>query len=69
MTTLTLAEKIQALLDAGRTYKAIAEAADCDSSTIFRIRTGAIVNPSYSVGKAIDDLHSQVSKAKKKAAA
>lgn len=69
MTTLTLANKIDAILAAGSTYKQIAESADCDPSTIFRIRTGAISNPSYSVGKAIDDIHAQLSKPKKKAAA
>lgn len=69
MTTLTMAQKIQALLDAGRTYKAIAEAAGCDTSTIYRVLTGAIVNPRYSVGTAIDEMHTGISKAKKKVAA
>ncbi|MCY1307883.1 hypothetical protein D9M70_578490 [compost metagenome] len=62
MTTLTLAAKLEALLSAGFTYKAIAERAGCDTSTIFRIRSGAIGNPSYSVGTAIDVMHSELPK-------
>ncbi|WP_330114100.1 helix-turn-helix transcriptional regulator [Pseudomonas sp. JS3066] len=62
MTTITLASKLDALLSAGFTYKAIAERAGCDTSTIFRIRSGAISNPSYSVGTAIDAMHSELPK-------
>lgn len=59
MTDLTLAEKVEALLAAKMTYKAIAERAGCDTSTIFRIRNGDVVNPSYSVGIAIDALYEE----------
>ena len=62
MTSTTLASKIEILLAAGRTYKAIAEGAGCDTSTIFRIRSGAIANPSYSVGSAIDSMHAELTK-------
>ncbi len=54
MTNLTLAEKVEALLAAKMTYRAIAERAGCDTSTVFRIKNGAVVNPSYAVGSAID---------------
>lgn len=62
MTNTNLASKLDALLSAGFTYKAIAERAGCDTSTIFRIRSGAIGNPSYSVGTAIDSMHSELPK-------
>lgn len=51
-----LATKLEAILASGATYKTVAEAANCDTSTIYRIRTGAITNPSYTIGKAIDHL-------------
>lgn len=55
----TLPEKLKTLLASGMTYKAIAERANCDTSTIFRIRNGDVVNPSYSVGIAIDALYEE----------
>lgn len=55
----TLPEKLKTLLAGGMTYKAVAERANCDTSTIFRIRNGDIVNPSYSVGIAIDALYEE----------
>jgi len=55
-----LAKKLEAILASGATYKAVAKRASCDTSTIYRIRTGHIVNPSYSVGRAIDEMHSEL---------
>lgn len=55
-----LAEKLEAILSSGATYKAVAKRARCDVSTIYRIRTGFIVNPSYSVGRAIDEMHADL---------
>lgn len=52
-----LAKKLEAILASGATYKAVAKRAECDVSTVYRIRTGAIINPSYSVGRAIDEMH------------
>lgn len=69
MTAITLAGKLEALLSDGQTYKAIAAKADCDTSTIFRIRSGAISNPSYSVGKAIDEMFASLRKASHKKSA
>ncbi|HCP6254997.1 TPA: hypothetical protein OE145_003931 [Pseudomonas aeruginosa] len=60
MTTPTLATKVKDLLAARKTYRAIAERAGCDPSTIFRISKGAIENPSYSVGSAIDLMHAEL---------
>lgn len=62
MSQETLPEKLKSLLAGGMTYKAVAERARCDTSTIFRIRNGDIVNPSYSVGTAIDALYEERSK-------
>ncbi|WP_405120716.1 hypothetical protein [Pseudomonas leptonychotis] len=62
---ITLPEKLSALLAYGLTYKAIAAKAACDTSTIFRIKSGAILNPSYTVGVAIDDLYASLRKAPK----
>lgn len=54
-----LAEKVRALREKqGLPYKKIAEAVGCDISTIYRIRDGLITNPSYQIGKAINDLSS-----------
>lgn len=58
-----LAKKLEAILASGATYKAVAKRASCDVSTIYRIRTGFIVNPSYSVGRAIDEMHADLKKA------
>ena len=52
--------KIEAIREAGMTYTAIARRAGCDISTLFRIRQGEIPDPKYSVGRAIDQLHSEV---------
>ncbi|GLR63934.1 helix-turn-helix domain-containing protein [Marinospirillum insulare] len=54
---IELAEKIRALKEKhGFSYKKIAEAVGCDISTIYRVRDGLITNPSYLIGKAINDL-------------
>lgn len=62
MATKTLADKINDLLSSGLTYKVISARADCADSTIYRIKSGDIENPSYSVGVAIDALHSNLRK-------
>lgn len=62
MSTHTLAVKLEDLLSSGFTYKSIAARAGCDVSTIFRIRTGEIDNPRYSVGTAIDVMHAGLRK-------
>lgn len=67
MATTDLSKKLDDLLGSSLTYKAVAERAKCDISTIFRIRSGQITNPSYSVGKAIDDLHDELKAAEKRA--
>lgn len=56
MKTNELATKVKQLNENGMACKEIAKAAGCDVSTIYRIRDGIVVDPSYSVGKAIDDL-------------
>lgn len=65
MSATDLPKKLDALLGSGLTYKAIAERAKCDISTIFRIRNGQISNPSYIAGIAIDRMHEELSKASK----
>ncbi|GEK49169.1 hypothetical protein HPA02_34520 [Bisbaumannia pacifica] len=55
-----LAAKLEAILASGATYKSVAKRAGCDASTIYRIRTGAVTNPSYSVGCAIDAMHAEL---------
>lgn len=67
MSATNLSEKLDELFEMGMTYKAIAERANCDSSTIFRIRTKSITNPSYLVGAAIDALHAEATKRARKA--
>ncbi|MBV1812499.1 hypothetical protein ALQ76_01809 [Pseudomonas syringae pv. atrofaciens] len=62
MSATDLPNKLDALLGSGLTYKAIAERAKCDISTIFRIRNGQISNPSYIVGIAIDHMHGELGK-------
>jgi transcriptional regulator with XRE-family HTH domain len=54
MNIKTLQEKLTALLDTGLTYRAVAELAGCDISTISRIKSGSITNPTYATGSAID---------------
>ncbi|MFP3862815.1 hypothetical protein [Pseudomonas sp. B21-047] len=66
MSATDLPSKLDALLGSGLTYKAIAERAKCDISTIFRIRNGHISNPSYVAGTAIDQLHAELVKPRKK---
>lgn len=68
MSATDLSQKLDALFDAGLTYKAIAKRAGCDISTIFRIRSKQITNPSYSVGVAIDALYAESVKRARKAA-
>lgn len=65
MSATDLPKKLDALLASGLTYKAIAERAKCDISTIFRIRNGQISNPSYIAGRAIDFMHEELAKASK----
>lgn len=60
MTEAALPKKLNELLANGLTYKMIAEKAGCNTSTIFRIRTGLIADPSYSVGSAIDEMHASL---------
>lgn len=62
MSATDLPKKLDALLGSGLTYKAIAERAKCDVSTIFRIRNGQIGNPSYVAGTAIDQMHEELSR-------
>jgi hypothetical protein len=62
MSATDLPNKLNALLGSGWTYKAIAERAKCDISTIFRIRSGQISNPSYIAGRAIDLMHEEITK-------
>lgn len=69
MKTSTLKEKIDSLLSWGMTYKAVAERAKCDTSTVFRIRSGGVTNPSYSVGSAIDALYLEMAKQHREKAA
>ncbi len=59
MSDVALQEKLETLLAGRMTYKAIAERAGCDTSTIYRIKTGSIANPSYSVGIAIDAMYAE----------
>ncbi|WP_330509282.1 hypothetical protein V1687_11590 [Pseudomonas putida] len=66
MSATDLPNKLDALLGSGMTYKAIAERAKCDISTIFRIRNGQISNPSYVAGTAIDQMHAELAKPSKK---
>ncbi|PVZ19950.1 MULTISPECIES: helix-turn-helix domain-containing protein [unclassified Pseudomonas] len=67
MATTNLPQKLDDLLGSGLTYKAVAERAKCDISTIFRIRSGQITNPSYIAGKAIDEMHDELKTAGKRA--
>lgn len=59
MSDVALQQKLETLLAGRWTYKAIAERAGCDISTIYRIKTGSIANPSYSVGIAIDAMYAE----------
>ncbi|WP_438279681.1 hypothetical protein [Pseudomonas alabamensis] len=61
MSATDLPKKLDVLLSSGLTYKAIAERAKCDVSTIFRIRNGQIINPSYVAGTAIDQMYEELS--------
>ncbi len=58
--TTDLSRKLDDLLGSSLIYEAVAGHAKCDASTVFRIRQGQLTNPSYSVGKAIDDLHGEL---------
>lgn len=60
MSATDLPRKLDALLGSGMTYKAIAQRAKCDTSTIFRIRRGQISNPSYVAGSAIDQMFAEL---------
>ena len=61
MSKLSLSEKVIHLKQHGVAYKQIAEQAGCNISTIYRIRDQLITDPSYSIGKTIDDLVSGLS--------
>jgi|GEM_PF-1320982 len=65
MSATDLPKKLDVLLSSGLTYKAIAERAKCDVSTIFRIRNGQILNPSYVAGTAIDQMYEELSQSGK----
>ena len=60
MSATDLPRKLDALLASGMTYKAIAQRAKCDTSTIFRIRRGQISNPRYVAGSAIDQMFAEL---------
>lgn len=49
-------EKIRKLGEKGIKCRDIAEAAGCAVSSVYRVRDGLIVNPSYLIGKTIDRL-------------
>lgn len=55
--TLNFSRKVTDLLGSGMTYKGLASIANCDPSTIYRLKNGEIEEPRYSVGKVIDELH------------
>nr|WP_286948294.1 hypothetical protein [Pseudomonas sp. UBA6718] len=57
MSEKTLQEMIEAIRSEGVAYTAIARGANCDISTLFRIRQGDIQDPKYSVGKAIEGMY------------
>lgn len=61
MNATDLPAKIEAIRAAGVTYTAIAKRANCDISTLFRIRQGEIPDPKYSVGSAIDAMYIELS--------
>jgi predicted transcriptional regulator len=62
-------KKVEAIRDSGIAYTEIAERCGVDTSTIFRIRHGSIVDPRYSVGIAIDELYCSVLRKKQRKAA
>lgn len=57
MEEITIQEKLNELLTLGNTPKDLATKIGCHISTVYRIRDGAITDPSYSVGIAIDALY------------
>lgn len=57
MSKIGLQAKVEAIRESGLAYTEIAERCKVDTSTIFRIRQGSIVDPRYSVGAAIDELY------------
>lgn len=59
MSAADLPQKIEAIRAAGPSYVAIAKNAGCDISTLYRIRQGLIADPAYSVGTAIDAMHTK----------
>lgn len=62
-------QKVEAIRESGLAYTQIAERCGVDTSTIFRIRKGSITDPSYSLGVAIDELYSAITRKKQKQAA
>ena len=62
-------QKVEAIRASGLAYSEIADKCRVDTSTIFRIRHGSIVDPRYSVGLAIDDLYNAVQRRKNRQAA
>lgn len=57
MNDYQLADKLRAIVESGISCHDIARKADCDVTTIYRIRSGSILNPKYSVGITIDRLY------------
>lgn len=66
MAIKTLQDKLVAVLGAGFTYRAVAELAGCDISTIARIKSGSTMNPNYATGSAIDSLYAGLAKKQSK---
>lgn len=62
-------QKVEAIRNSGLAYTEIAERCGVDTSTIFRIRHGSIVDPRYSVGSAIDALYCAITRKKSRSAA
>lgn len=55
--TINFSRKVNDLIGSGMTYKSLASKANCDPSTIYRLKSGEIEEPRYSVGRVIDELH------------
>lgn len=60
MSTITMQARVEALLAANVSKKTIATHCGCDESTIYRIRTGAIKDPRFSIGEGIIKLYDQL---------
>jgi predicted transcriptional regulator len=53
----TLQKIVIKLIAAGTTEKDLAEKVGCSQPTIHRIKSGDITDPSYSTGKALENLY------------